>query len=180
MCFSNIIVMYSINAVGEIRQPNKGVYKDIEVQKRQLYTYSQHDLHAVRETLLKNRNWKQMDYDICKMICLLRLNRRGCRAGKNKLKGRLNHDNLIPIVTRRVIEQKIDIANKLKLSTVNIQSIKSKDDDLFEYLLESKTDLCVVTETWLSDENEEDGAWVSCTHLNKAPFKISISNRKKT
>ena len=59
---------------------------------------------------------------------------------------RPNHDNLIPIVTRRVIEQKIGIANKLKLSTENIQSIKSKDD-LFEYLLESKTDLCVVTET---------------------------------
>ena len=90
---------------------------------------------------------------------------------------RPNLDNLIPIVTRRVTEQKIDIANKLKLSTVNIQSIKSKDDDLFEYLLESKTDLCVVIETWLSDENE-DGAWVSCTHLNKAPFKINTSNRK--
>ena len=95
------------------------------------------------------------------------------------MKARPNHDNLISIATRRVIEQKIDIANKLKLSTVNIQSITSKDDDLFEYLLESKTNLCVVRETWLSDENEEDGAWVSCTHLNKAPFKISTSNRKK-
>ena len=128
--------------------------------------------------MLKNRNWKQIDYDTCKMIHLLRLNRRGCRAGKNKLKARPNHDNLIPIVIRRVIQQNIDIANKLKLSTVNIQSIKSKDDNLFEYPKESKTDLCVVTETWLSDENEEDGVWVSFTHLNKAPFKISISNRK--
>ena len=148
------------------------------MQKRQLYTYSRHDLHAIRDTLLKNRNWKQIDYDTCKTVFSLRLNRRGCRAGKNKMIARPNHDNLIPFVTRRVTEQKIDIANKLKLSTVNIQSIKSKDDDLFEYLLESKTNLCVVTETWLSDENEEDGAWVSCTHLNKAPFKINTSNRK--
>ena len=77
-----------------------------------------------------------------------------------------------------MIKQKIDIANKLKVSTVNIQSIKSKDDDLLEYLLETKTDLCIVTETWLSDEKEEDGVWVSCTHLNKVSFKISISNRK--
>ena len=61
---------------------------------------------------------------------------------------------------------------------MNIQSIKSKDDDLLGYLLESKTDMCLVTETWLSNDNEEDGAWVSCTHLNKAPFKISTSNRK--
>ena len=42
-----------INDVGELRQPKKGVYKDIEVHKRQLYTYSQHDLFAIRETLLK-------------------------------------------------------------------------------------------------------------------------------
>ena len=167
-----------IKDVGEIRQPNKGVDKDIEVHKRQLYTYSKLDLLAIRETLLNNRNWKQIDYDTCKIIQRLRLNRRGCRAGKNNLKSRPNHDNLIPVVTRRVNEQKIDNANKLKLSTVNIQSIKSKDDDLLGYLLESKTDLCVVTETWLRDNNEEDGAWVSCTHLNKAPFKISISNRK--
>ena len=158
------------------------MYKEIKVQKRQLYTYSQHDLHAFRETLLKNRIWKQLDYDTCKIVYSLRLNRRGCRAGKNKMKAIPNHDNLISFVTRRVIEQKIVIviANKLKLSTVNIQSIKSKDNDLFEYLLESKTDLCVLTKKWLSDENEEYGVWVSCTHLDKAPFKISTSNRKTT
>ena len=93
------------------------------------------------------------------------------------MKARPNH-YIISIETNSVIKQKIDIANKLKLSTVYIQSIKLKDDDLLEYLLESKTEMCIVTETWLSDENEEDGAWVSCTHLNKVPFKINISNRK--
>ena len=41
------------------------------------------------------------------------------------------------------ITQKIDIANKLKVSTVNIQSIKSKDNDLLEYLLETKL-ICVL------------------------------------
>ena len=164
MCFSNIIVINMTNDVGELRQPNKGVDRDIEVHKRQLCTYSQYDLFAIRETLLKNRNWKQINYDTCKIISRLRLNRRGCRAGKNRLKSRPNHDNLTPVVVRRANEQKIDIANKLKLSTVNIQSIKSKDDDLLGYLLESKTDVCVVTEMWLSDNNEEDGAWVSCTH----------------
>ena len=55
MCFSNIIVINRINDVGEIRQPNKGVYKDIEVHKRQLYTYGQQDLYAIRETLLKKQ-----------------------------------------------------------------------------------------------------------------------------
>ena len=40
MCISNVILINTFNNVGEISQPNKGVYKDIEVQKRQLYTYS--------------------------------------------------------------------------------------------------------------------------------------------
>ena len=67
--------------VGDLRQPNKGVDKDIKVDKRQLYTYSQYNLFAIRESLLKNRNWKQINYDTCKIIRRLRLNRRGCRAG---------------------------------------------------------------------------------------------------
>ena len=63
--------------------------------------------------------------------------------------------------------KKSTLPTKLKLSTVNIQSIKSKDDDLLEYLLETKTDLCIVTKTWLNDENEEDGVWVSIHILTK-------------
>ena len=89
MYFSNIIKINTHNKVGESIELNKQVYKDIEVQKKkQLYTYSQHDLHAIRETLLKDRKWKQIDYDTCKIVCSLRLNRRGCRAGKNKMKAR--------------------------------------------------------------------------------------------
>ena len=106
MCFSNIIVIRTSNEIGDISQPNTGVYKDIEVPKRQAYTYSWYELQAIRETLLKNRNWKQIDYDTCKTVCSLRLNRRGCRAGKNKIKSRPNYENLISIVTRRVMEQK--------------------------------------------------------------------------
>ena len=106
MCFSNIIVINTHNNVIEITEPNKQVYKDIEVQKGQLYTYSQHDLHAIREALLNDRKWKQIDYDTCKIVCSLRLNRRGCRAGKKKIKARPNHDNLIPIETSSVIKPK--------------------------------------------------------------------------
>ena len=76
------------------------------MQKGQLYTYSQHDLHAIRETLLKDRKWKQTDYDTCKIVHSLRMNRRGCTAGKYKIKARPNHDNLISIETRSVIKQK--------------------------------------------------------------------------
>ena len=77
------------------------------MQKGQLYTYSRHDLHAITDTLLKDGNWKQIDYDTCKIVCSLRVNRRGHRAGKNKMKSRPNHDNLISIETSSAIKQKL-------------------------------------------------------------------------
>ena len=111
MCFSNIIVINTNNDIGELRQPNKVMDKDIEVHKRQLFIYSKHELFAIREAIMKNRNWKQINYDTCKIISRLRLNRRGCRAGKNKPKSRPNHHNLTPVTTMRTNEQNIDIAN---------------------------------------------------------------------
>ena len=84
MCFLNIIKINTHNNGREIIEPGQCVNKDIEVQKGQLYTYSQHELHAIRETLQKDRKWKHIDYDSCKRVHSLRLNRRGHRAQKNK------------------------------------------------------------------------------------------------
>ena len=84
-------------------------------EKGQLYTYSQHELHAIRETLQKDRKWKHIDYDTCKKVHSLRLSRRGHIARKNKknarprLKESTNHDNLISIEINSVIKQKLTL-----------------------------------------------------------------------
>ena len=82
MCFLNIIKINTHNNVGEIIEPSQCVNIDIEVQKGQLYTYSQHELHAVRETFQKDRKWKHIDYDTCKRVHSLRLNRRDVELEK--------------------------------------------------------------------------------------------------
>ena len=48
MGFLNIIKINTHNNVREIIEPSRCVNEDIEVQKGQLYTYSQHELHAER------------------------------------------------------------------------------------------------------------------------------------
>ena len=56
---------------------------------------------------------------------------------------------------------------------VNIQSLKSKGNDLITYLSDTKLDLYILTETWLT---EEDDSWVSCSDLNITNFRIRTSN----
>ena len=67
-----------------------------------------------------------------------------------------------------------NIQIRLKVALVNTQSIKSKSNDLVTYLNDTKLDLCILTETWL---REEDDSWVSCLDLNIANYRISVSNR---
>ena len=67
-----------------------------------------------------------------------------------------------------------NIKNRLKAALVNIQSLKPKSNDLVTYPNDTKLDLCIITETWL---REEDDSWVSCLDLNIANYRMSVSNR---
>ena len=57
----------------------------------------------------------------------------------------------------------MDIANDLSPMLANVQSIKSKTKILMDYLLDSKVDIAVLTETWLSDN---DAIWLKASDLN--------------
>ena len=53
-----------------------------------------------------------------------------------------------------------DSGLNLKIGTGNLQSIKGKAITLQDYLLESNTDIFMVMETWLKDnDNEKFGYW---------------------
>ena len=47
---------------------------------------------------------------------------------------------------------------------------------LHEYIVDNGIDACVVSETWLKN-NDEDKAWVACSILNRDGNKISAANR---
>ena len=137
-------------------------------------TYNCEDLVNIRKTMIDVK-WKNLELDTCIIIRRLRLNKRGRQAGK-KIKesfttsrqGSINPNNLTVIESK----QNCKIHNRIKVALVNIQSLKSMDNDLITYLSDDKLDLHILTETWLT---QEDDSWVSCSDLNITNFRISGS-----
>ena len=119
---------------------------------------------------------KKLDLNTCITVRRLRLNKRGRHAGK-KIKEHsisngqesTNQKNLTIIEPMHS-----NIQNRLNGALVNIQSLKPKSSDMVTYLNDTKLDLCILTETWL---REEDDSWVLCLDLNIANYRMSVSNR---
>ena len=64
----------------------------------------------------------------------------------------------------------------IKLSTINVQSVKNKDMILHQYVCGNKIDLCLLIETWLTD-SDIDKVWRSCTSLNNGSLRMDTSHR---
>ena len=116
-------------------------------------------------------------------LCKIQKKRkRGRRAG-NSVKSRqvtgrgVEKGNLavVKLVHDRIIH-KILSEDHVNLCTVNIQSIRSKDTLLTEYLINNKIDLALVTETWL---NDSDSDWLLCNELTQSGFTLNVVNREK-
>ena len=58
----------------------------------------------------------------------------------------------------------------------NVQSIKSKAELVMDYLLYSKMDIAILTETWHLDN---DGIWLKASDLNQHGYKTLHQNRPK-
>ena len=57
----------------------------------------------------------------------------------------------------------------------NVQSIKNKQDVVMKLLKDSKADFAVLTETWLTDD---DDIWVQDSEFHKHNYKIDECHRK--
>ena len=119
-------------------------------------TYNRDDLINIRKTTIEVK-WKKLELDTCIIIRRLRLNKRGKHAGKKireslitNRQGSINQNNLTVIEPK----QNCNIHNRVKAALVNIQSLKSKGNDLITYLSDAKLDLCILTETWLREEDD--------------------------
>ena len=68
-----------------------------------------------------------------------------------------------------------ELRKNLGLSLINIRSIKNKHTNLLDNLVENKIDICIVTETWLTDD---DKVWLDCSDLSKNGYHIQSANRR--
>ena len=98
---------------------------------------------------LRIQRKRKQDHHGGKLTCMLSSNR-------------VNKNNLISVMTMNF--SKMDINDSLiKFGLANVRSLKNKDQALLEYILEYQTDVFLVTETWL---RQEDDIWKQCSCLN--------------
>ena len=67
------------------------------------------------------------------------------------------------------------MSTKVRLTTINIQSLKSKELTLMEHLGSNDADMRVVTKTWL---NDDDHVWLQSSEFNKNGCKFYNINRQ--
>ena len=80
----------------------------------------------------------------------------------------VNINNLSQIKAKAMNNHNKELWKNLRLTVTNLQSIKNKDTNLLDHLVENRIDICIATETWL---NEDDKIWLECCDLSKMAFK---------
>ena len=142
-----------------------------EVNKIEPYAPTQ--LHQIGNTVKHDKKLHKLSPTTVKMIRHLRLHRRklrGKRGGITKpIKDRpngINKDNItdIHITKNHAIQRSKHFTTLL----INIQSIKCKDNLLLDKLITNKVDMCIVTETWLK---EQDQLWLETNNLVQNSYK---------
>ena len=79
----------------------------------------------------------------------------------------VNKDNLIQI---DIHDKHNNVhTTRLTIVTLNVRSLKSKDQIVLDAMIKYQIDVLVLTETWLK-ENDDDQAWVAGSGLNKEPY----------
>ena len=122
--------------------------------------------------------------EIVNCIRKLRIQKRRYRGKRGGLKTHypipakkrsININNIIQCIPKSVTGCDKELRNNLGLSLINILSIKNKHTNLLDNLVENKTDICIVTETWLT---KDDKIWLDCCDLSKNGYQIHSANRK--
>ena len=96
-----------------------------------------------------------------------------------------NENNLITLVTTAhnpfhlTPNEVNDFGLNLKIGTGNLHSLKGKTIALQDFLIHSKTDTFMATETWLKDM-DRDEAWLLGSCINKGDFRCVTSNKSGT
>ena len=140
-----------------------------------LKTYSHNELMVINRETRNNQKYRILPFGAISEIRSLKLN---CKKIKNskqqntKQKG-VNPDNLTHLQTKKILEPH---NSKLKIATVNTQSIRNKELQVMELISDHKLDLMVATETWLTDSQTEN-IWLEGTCLNKDQLRMLVNNR---
>ena len=157
------------------------VSSDKQHQKDKSIVYTSEDFRNIRDNVWYDQHYRKLSGQKAKIIRNLRINKkkkRGSKAGRSKRIDQQRTVNLSNLIRINSEELPRNVANQktIKINTINVQSVKNKDMILYEYIWDNKIDLCLMTETWLTDSDTDKG-WKSCTVLNNSNLRKDTSNR---
>ena len=151
----------------------------LRVHKSKPIRYTADELFQLKSKVDHNAQYKILNGKMCIDIRTLRLNRRPIRRGKHKAKVE-DKIRLVDFTNLKVIKVmdslgKINVNRRLSLSLCNAQSIKAKEEIVAEVLEDTESDIMVVREMWLMDN---DKVWIDSTELLRPSYRMLTANRK--
>ena len=122
-----------------------------------------------------NQSYKILPFGAIREIKSLKLNCKKIKNNKqhNIMQKGVNASNLIQI---QITKSSVPCNCRLKIATVNTQSIRHRDLQVMELISDHNLDFVVVTETRLTD-NQSDNIWLEGTCLNKYQLRMLTNNR---
>ena len=148
------------------------------------YLYTLNQLWQIKDRVDQDRTLSTISSEIVSSIRKLKLQKRrtrGKRGGSKRHypipaeKRSIDFNNIIECKPKGATSCDRELRKNLGLSLINIWSIKNKHTNLLDNLVENKTDICIVTETWLT---EDDKVWLDCSDLSKNGYHIHSANRR--
>ena len=161
------------NKTGVLNQPEQQYNINTTVPRSHRLVYTVDFLKSIKCKVDHDQRYKLLCLKVCSMVRKLRLNRKKTSRGNNQVRS-VNFNNLIKIKCTRS-KHIHNISTKVKLTTINIQSLKSKELTLIEYLGANDADMCIVTETWLNKDYQD---WLQSSEFNKNVWKCHNINRR--
>ena len=161
--FPNLIVVHDENS-GEQSMP-----KPIKRAPTAI-SYDPHELKAFRHN---HDNTSCLSFSLIKRIRELGIQKTKNRKRKNKpIIREVNHSNLIHINASNIHD---DFVSKfITMSTINARSIKKSVNLILDHIKTFDSDFACVTETWLSDTDED---WIKTSSLSHHGYNMFTTHR---
>ena len=143
------------------------------------YVYTKVFLLELSDKVCVNHQYQCLSPLACQNIQQLGLHRGGKEEKRhlNTIRPcRANPKNLVR-VSIEVIICKYQPDRSFTFSLLNAQSVKNKDLIIHHQIVQNKTDILLLTETWLTSK-ETDKIWIDSSDLNKDRNKLTSAIRE--
>ena len=133
--------------------------------------YTRDQLFEFKNKLKLDNLYSILHYETITRVRNLKINKRPRKQDTRKLEKRIvNTKNLARL------RNSPNLSNNIQIGTVNTRSIRNKTQLVLENSRLENLDFLVITETWLTD-TDEDQQWLKTSELDNSDYRIEVQNR---